>query len=354
MKQKILLAFSLLAGPLAMAQNTFPNSGNVGIGTTSPQYLMQMMGEHNSTQFNMRWPHGDPLYQADLMLWASEPGISYTGVGIGNNVINGPSTITRILNTKGASYMRLLDSEIRLNVVQSNGTDIAALAINPNGNVGIGTASPTSLLQIGDFNTSVASKALLIPGVYNFEQLRLGQLGNGNSALEMINHNDRASSYGIRLMTNVDVAGGLQFQYALTTSSYESLSYQTTMFMDLNGRVGIGTLSPKEKLSVNGNIRAKEVKVEATGWPDYVFEKNYPLLSLEATEKHIKEKGYLPGMPSAKEVELNGLELGEMVKQLLKKQEELTLYLIHQQKEIQALKKKIIQQQKLFPARKTK
>ncbi|WP_211660253.1 hypothetical protein [Pedobacter nototheniae] len=95
-----------------------------------------------------------------------------------------------------------------------------------------------------------------------------------------------------------------------------------------NGNVGIGTTTPKEKLSVNGNIRAKEVKVETKDWPDYVFKKDYPLLSLEATEKHIKEKGYLPGMPSAKEVELNGLELGEMNKRLLQKVEELTLHLI--------------------------
>ncbi|WP_131535575.1 hypothetical protein [Pedobacter nototheniae] len=209
------------------------------------------------------------------------------------------------------------------------------------GNVGIGTASPTSLLQIGDFNTSVASKALLIPGVYNFEQLRLGQLGNGNSALEMINHRDRESSYGIRLMTNVDVAGGLQFQYALTTSSYESLSYQTTMFMDLNGRVGIGTLSPKEKLSVNGNIRAKEVKVEATGWPDYVFEPGYKIGTLEELESYIKANKHLPDMPGAKEIEANGLQLGEMVKLQQKKIEELTLYLIEKDKEMKALKQEV-------------
>nr|WP_199157666.1 hypothetical protein [Pedobacter sp. ASV2] len=96
----------------------------------------------------------------------------------------------------------------------------------------------------------------------------------------------------------------------------------------IEGNLGIGISNPAERLAVNGNIRAKEVKVEATGWPDYVFKKDYPLLSLEATEKHIKEKGYLPGMPSAKEVELNGLELGEMNKRLLQKVEELTLHLI--------------------------
>ncbi|WP_131535580.1 hypothetical protein [Pedobacter nototheniae] len=101
-----------------------------------------------------------------------------------------------------------------------------------------------------------------------------------------------------------------------------------------NGNVGIGTTTPKEKLSVNGNIRAKEVKVETTGWPDYVFKSDYVLPTLAETEKYINEKGYLPGMPSAKEVELNGLELGEMNKRLLQKVEELTLHLIEKDKEL--------------------
>ena len=99
-----------------------------------------------------------------------------------------------------------------------------------------------------------------------------------------------------------------------------------------DGNVGIGTPSSTSKLSVNGQIRAKEIKVEALNWPDYVFAKGYQLSSLQETEKHIKEKGHLPGIPSAAEVETNGVDLGDMNKKLLKKIEELTLHLIEMKK----------------------
>ncbi|WP_285060240.1 hypothetical protein [Pedobacter ginsengisoli] len=112
-----------------------------------------------------------------------------------------------------------------------------------------------------------------------------------------------------------------------------------------NGNVGIGTNSATEKLSVKGKIRAQEIKVEMANWADFVFAKDYILPTLQETEKHIKEKGHLPGIPSATEVENNGIELGDMNKKLLQKIEELTLYLIRlnkvvneQSKEIQELK----------------
>lgn len=95
-----------------------------------------------------------------------------------------------------------------------------------------------------------------------------------------------------------------------------------------NGNVGIGTATPNAKLAVNGKIRAHEIKVETANWPDYVFAKEYQLPTLRETEKHIKEKGHLPGIPSAAEVKANGVNLGEMNEKLLQKIEELTLHLI--------------------------
>ncbi|WP_443938790.1 hypothetical protein [Pedobacter sp. MW01-1-1] len=109
----------------------------------------------------------------------------------------------------------------------------------------------------------------------------------------------------------------------------------------INGNLGIGTLNPAEKLSVNGKIRAREIKVETANWPDYVFRPEYELPTLAEVEKCIKTNGRLPDMPSAKEVEANGLELGELVKQQQKKIEELTLYLIEQNKRIDMLDKQI-------------
>lgn len=98
--------------------------------------------------------------------------------------------------------------------------------------------------------------------------------------------------------------------------------------------IGIGTSSPTEKLSVNGRIRALEIKVETANWPDYVFEEGYLVRSLESLEDFIKENRHLPKIPLEAEVREEGIALGEMNKMLLKKIEELTLYLIEQNKRI--------------------
>lgn len=108
----------------------------------------------------------------------------------------------------------------------------------------------------------------------------------------------------------------------------------------VGGNVGIGTASIPDNyaLAVAGKIISEEVKVQLSGnWPDYVFEKDYDLPSLEDIQKYIEEKGHLPNIPSASEVENNGLELGEMHRLLLEKIEELTLYTLQQQEKIKAL-----------------
>lgn len=110
-----------------------------------------------------------------------------------------------------------------------------------------------------------------------------------------------------------------------------------------NGNVGIGTSTPGNKLEVNGTIRTKEVIVEATSWPDFVFKTDYHLPSLSFVESYIKEYGHLPNVPSQKEVEENGQSLGETQKLLLQKIEELTLYTIQQQTLIEELTKRITQ-----------
>ena len=108
--------------------------------------------------------------------------------------------------------------------------------------------------------------------------------------------------------------------------------------------IGIGTSSFVDgtdvyRLAVNGAIRAHRVKVYTT-WADYVFEEDYKLPTLNEVEKHIKEKGHLKDIPSASQVEKNGIELGEMNKLLLQKVEELTLYILELNKRIQTLENK--------------
>ncbi len=101
-----------------------------------------------------------------------------------------------------------------------------------------------------------------------------------------------------------------------------------------SGAVGIGTLTPDAayKLSVNGKVRAKEIKVEAN-WSDFVFAEGYELMSLVRLEEFIKRNKHLPDIPSEAEVSENGVKVGEMHSKLLQKIEELTLYVIELDKE---------------------
>ena len=110
------------------------------------------------------------------------------------------------------------------------------------------------------------------------------------------------------------------------------------LFADMDKNIGIGTNNPDSKLTVKGSIHAEEVKVDlSVPGPDYVFESDYDLKSLEEIEAYIKAEKHLPEIPSAKEMEANGVQLGEMNMLLLKKIEELTLHTIAQEKKINEL-----------------
>ena len=115
----------------------------------------------------------------------------------------------------------------------------------------------------------------------------------------------------------------------------------------ITGNVGIGTSDPGSfKLAVEGKLGARKVVVTQTvPWPDYVFQPTYKLPSLKAIEAFIQQYQHLPDVPTAKEVTENGLDVGGSQAILLKKIEELTLYVIEQNKSIEQLQKENHKQQ---------
>ncbi|MEA3443903.1 MAG: hypothetical protein U9R19_04170 [Bacteroidota bacterium] len=111
--------------------------------------------------------------------------------------------------------------------------------------------------------------------------------------------------------------------------------------IDTDGNVGIGISEPQSMLAVNGKITAKEIEVTLTGFSDFVFYDDYKLMPLKEVEQFIDTHKHLPDVPSEQEVIENGLNLGEMDAVLLQKVEELTLYTIEQQKQIELLTEEI-------------
>ncbi|WP_420602825.1 fibronectin type III domain-containing protein [Flagellimonas sp.] len=145
--------------------------------------------------------------------------------------------------------------------------------------------------------------------------------------------NESSASNSISVTTDASSGGGGGSGSSIWSEAGSVASYI--------GNVAIGTSSVPSgyKMAVDGKLITEEIKVQLSGnWPDYVFKKGYDLPTLEEIQKHIDEKGHLPNIPSANEVEANGIELGEMNKLLLEKIEQLTLYILKQQKEIDQLK----------------
>ena len=197
------------------------------------------------------------------------------------------------------------------------------------GNVGIGTTTPASRIDINGPIT-----------------IRRATNQDNNSPAITLNKNDDflydnqyINHYAFGFHGYQDGSSSHVEPNNTYVSGYFGIDFfsggQNRMRVSHDGIVSIGTTTRSlgYKLAVNGKIRAKEIKVE-TNWADFVFTKDYNLPTLEEVEKHIKEKGHLKDIPSAKEVEKDGIFLGEMNAKLLQKIEELTLYTIQQQKQI--------------------
>ena len=223
----------------------------------------------------------------------------------------------------------------RLNVWQHNsplvqGTDLAfstsdgweqthlteRLRIKYNGNVGIGTLNPAAKLQVYDGNFFISRMS--------HEYAPTVDLAIGDSD------------------TGIDWIGDGVFSLKTDDVEVQRFDHGKVIFAS-SSKIGIGTGSATltEALNVNGQILTKGVKVNPEAFPDYVFKPQYKLPSLKDVESFVKENSHLPEVPSEAEVKKNGLELGEMSVILLKKVEELTLYMIEKDKQIEKANQKI-------------
>lgn len=153
-------------------------------------------------------------------------------------------------------------------------------------------------------------------------------------------YTNHANGYSVKVFVEFYDTGNGAVVPQFFGSSFQWQRKGTHLFY-LDGNVGLGIEAPAEKLSVKGKIRAQEIKVETANWPDYVFRNDYKLRSLDSLRSFIQENGHLPEVPNADTVESEGISLGEMNKVLLKKIEELTLYLLEKDKEIAEIKREL-------------
>lgn len=206
--------------------------------------------------------------------------------------------------------------------------DVNRMIIDTLGNVGIGTEQPRHMLHVVGGNIMISKSSAKASGSVN------GSLYFGSD----INNSNPNGKWGIEYL-DYDGIFGLNFWQPYSIGS-NTRNY--VLFLSDNGNIGIGTGKPQARLSVNGDILAKSIRVSsvATYWPDYVFSPDYELMSLEELENYITDNKHLPGIMSAKEVDEQGdIDLGEINTKLLEKIEELTLYIIDLQKQIDELKK---------------
>lgn len=199
---------------------------------------------------------------------------------------------------------------------------------NTGGKVGIGTSTPGGLLQVSDGAndaTKYGSLQIVRPAVPPDNLFHLSFIRASNAVVGMGFQNN-SNNFSIWYQNdNSNIATPL-------------------MNFAVNNTVGIGTSDTKGyKLGVNGSaIFTKAVVRLYNNWPDYVFDKNYKPIPLRELENYILQYGHLPEMPSAEEMQKqDGIDLGDMNTKLLKKVEELTLYVIQLQKENDEIKERL-------------
>jgi hypothetical protein len=382
MKKTVIMLAIIAISYAANAQNTFPATGNVGIGTTTPATKLAVAPTSTSNTVD----------QTISVIQAS--GTTAFGGFIGQRAV--PSNTRQGLVVSGSSSLTLNAQNYNIDFVTGAITPAddsnLSMRITSGGNVGIGTATPLTKLhvvgseiRITGTGTSGPTSAANVTFYDSDNSTRRGFIGDGASAntdLYMLadaggglnfGSNGVASKMFINTAGNVgigtitpsrplDVNGyvqtntgtifnnGKSWDISSNTSNLfiNETGVSTRLALTPGGNVGIGTINPDQKLTVKGTIHSTSVLVDTNvPTPDYVFKNDYNLPSLAEIKTYTDKNHRLPGVPAAAEIEKNGLNLGEMNMVLLKKVEELTLYLIEQNKQLTEQHKKIADQQQV-------
>ncbi|HWA34658.1 MAG TPA: hypothetical protein VG737_11035 [Cyclobacteriaceae bacterium] len=272
-------------------------------------------------------------------------GSFYTGPYMGSASVvgriasSGPTSEFSLTNRAVSSWVEIPTQGERW-VVYSDGTATDGtlrfwsgadkVTLTKQGNLGIGVGLPSGKLHTAT-NSSNTSYSGLVSGDIS---LALQNTSNTNNNLNVLSFLD-ASNWGIaHIGATVPSQSGHTGRLFFSTRPSGGGNLVQRMVIDENGYVGIGSLNPSQMLTVNGAIYGKQVKVDlSVPGPDYVFEKSYSLPTLDAVKSYIEENKHLPEVPSANEMEAKGIDVGEMNMLLLKKVEELTLYVIELKKE---------------------
>lgn len=249
--------------------------GKVGIGLTSPVATVQIRSTTNSSSDNT---------------------MRLDAPAIGSSVSHIHHGLT------GDWYIRSANNAGKVVIQDYSG-----------GYVGIGTDAPQSKVHISGGDVLLQNSTSGFPAMY---------------------FKDVSGSNTLRFDYNSIIHGGGHLFVRAGESNNLLLNDTGT------GNVGIGTQSPTEKLTVNGTVYAKEIKVDlSVPGPDYVFANDYDLMSLEEVKSYIEQHNHLPGVPAASEMEQDGITLGTMNMILLKKLEEMTLYILQLKNENDEIKK---------------
>lgn len=291
----------LFVGTVASAQNSnpWPTSGSVGVGTISPATPLHV---HGGSTMGGGWNKTSTLSGDYPVQIFNSAGIKWAGIGYDHSA---------------ALRFWLNGSSDNLSTVAT-----MAMSLSNSGNLGVGISTPLSKLHV-DGNIRLGSQL----------DNTIRYVGKGHPSDDITGGN--SNWIGFPSTTTQD--------YLTFGTHMSGVHGGERMRLDALGNLSIGTAdSQGHKLAVNGSMIAESVKVKlSANWPDFVFRPDYRLRSLNETEQFIAKNGHLPEIPSAKEVEENGINVGEMNSKLLQKIEELTLHLINQNKEIELLKKQM-------------